>query len=73
MKSPLTSGGGADHWSSVGAGRGGVIAVLCKMHWAGLSEPSWEQEMDPPPSRSHILRYWAGTPDQPRQPNRLYR
>ena len=24
-------------------------------------------------SRSHILRYWAGTPDQHRQPNHLYR
>ena len=24
-------------------------------------------------SRSHILRYWAGTPDQYRQTNRLYR
>ena len=24
-------------------------------------------------SRSHILRYWAGTPDQHRQPNLLYR
>ena len=24
-------------------------------------------------SSSHILRYWARTPDQRRQPNRLYR
>ena len=24
-------------------------------------------------SRSHILRYWAGTPDQHRQINRLHR
>ena len=24
-------------------------------------------------SRTHILRYWAGTPDQHRQTNRLYR
>ena len=23
-------------------------------------------------SRSHIVRYWAGTPDQRRQTNRLY-
>ena len=38
-------------------GRGGVIAVLCKTHWAGLSEPSWEREMDLHLSRSHILRY----------------
>ena len=37
-------------------GRGGVIAVLYKTHWAGLSEPSWEREMDLHLSRSHILR-----------------
>ena len=54
-------------------GRGGVIAVLYKTHWVGLSEPSWEREMDLHLSRSHILRYWAGTPDQHRQANRLYR
>ena len=47
-------------------GRGGVIPVLYKTHWAGLSEPSWEREMDLPLSRSHILRYWTGTPDQHR-------
>ena len=38
-------------------GRGGVIAVLYKTHWAKLSEPSWEREMDLHLSRSHILRY----------------
>ena len=54
-------------------GRGGVITVLYKTHLAGLSEPSWEREMDLHLSRSHILRYWAGTPDQHRQPIRLYR
>ena len=26
-------------------GRGGVIAVLYKTHWVGLSEPSWEREI----------------------------
>ena len=41
-------------------GRGGVIAVLYKTHWVGLSEPSWEREMDLQLSRTHILRYWAG-------------
>ena len=51
--------------------RGGVIAVLYKTNWVGLSEPSWEREMNL--SRTHILRYWAGTPDQHRQTNRLYR
>ena len=30
-------------------GRGGVIAVLYKTHWAGLSEPSWERETNGPP------------------------
>ena len=54
-------------------GRGGVIAVLYKTHWAGLSEPSWKREMNLHLSRSLILRYWAGTPDQHRQTNRLYR
>ena len=53
-------------------GRGGVIAVLYKTNWAGLSEPSWEREIDLYLSRPHILRYWAGTPDQHRQTNRLY-
>ena len=45
-------------------GRSGVIAVLYKMHLAGLSEPYWGREMDIHLSRSDILRYWAGTPDQ---------
>ena len=54
-------------------GRGGVIAVLHKTHWVGLSEPSWEREMDLELSRTHILRYWAETPDYHRQTNRLYR
>ena len=54
-------------------GRGGVVAVLYKTHWAGLSEPSWEREMDLHLSRSHILRYWARTLDQHRQTKRLYR
>ena len=54
-------------------GRGGVIVVLYKTHWAGLSEPSWEREMGLHLSLSHILRYWAETLDQHRQTNRLYR
>ena len=54
-------------------GRGGVIEVLYKTQWEGPSEPSWEREMDLHLSRSHILRYWAGPPDQHRQTNRLYR
>ena len=54
-------------------GRASVIAVLYKTHRAGLSKPSWEREMDLHLSRSHILRYWAGTPDQHRQINHLYR
>ena len=54
-------------------GRGGVIAVLNKMHWAGLSESSWARETDLHLSRPHMLRCWDGTPDQHRQTNRLYR
>ena len=38
-------------------GRGGVITALYKTHWAGLSEPSWEREMDLRLPRLHILRY----------------
>ena len=47
--------------------------MLFKTHWAGLSEPSWERKMDLQLSRTHILRYWAGTPDQHRQLKRFYR
>ena len=54
-------------------GRGGVIAALYKTHYVGPSEPSWEREMDLQLSRTHISRYWAGTPEQHRQINRLYR
>ena len=46
-------------------GQDGVIAVLYKTHWAGLSEPSWEREMDLHLSRSRILRYLAGTTAKP--------
>ena len=45
-------------------GRGGVIAVLYRTRWSGFSEPSWEREIDLHLSRCHIMRYWAGTPDQ---------
>ena len=38
-------------------GRGGFIAVLYKTHWVGISEPSWEREMDLHLYRAHILRY----------------
>ena len=44
-------------------GRGGVIGVPYKTHWAGLSEPSWESKKDLHLSGSHILRYWAGNQD----------
>ena len=54
-------------------GRGGVIAVLYETHWKGLLRPSWEREMDLQHSRSLILKYWAGTPNQHRQTNRRYR
>ena len=54
-------------------GRGGVIAVMYKTQWTGLSGPSWEPEMDLQLFRHEILRYWAGTPNQHRQTNRLHR
>lgn len=54
-------------------GRGGFIKVVYKTHWAGLSEPPWGRDMDRQLSRTHLLRYWAGNPDQHRQINRLYR
>ena len=41
-------------------------------HWAGLSRPSWEWEMDLHLSRQQILLHWAGTPNHHRQTNRLY-
>ena len=53
-------------------GRGGVIAVVYDTHWTGLSGPSWQREMDLQLFLHEILRYWAGTPNQHRQPNRLY-
>ena len=53
--------------------RGGFITVLDKTHWMALSEPSSERGMDLQHSRNHNVRYWAGTPDQPRQTNRLCR
>ena len=43
------------------------------MHWTGLSRPSWEREIDLQLSCDARLRYWVGTPNQPRQTNRLYR
>ena len=54
-------------------GRGGVIAVMYETHWTGLSGLSWEREIDLQLFRHEILRYWAGTPNQHRQTNRLYR
>ena len=42
-------------------------------HWVGLSEPSWERKIDLQLSRTHIFRYWTGTPDQDRLTNRLFR
>ena len=50
-------------------GRGGVIAVLYKTTWAGLSEPSWNREMDLHLSCSYILRYWAGPRTNTSKPN----
>ena len=54
-------------------GRGGVIAVLYETHWKGILQSSWEREVDLQHSRQHILYYWAGTPLQYQQENRLCR
>ena len=35
-------------------GQGGVIAVMYETHWADLSGPSWEREMDLQPFRHEI-------------------
>ena len=53
-------------------GRVGVIAVMYKTHWTGLSRLSWERETGLQLSRQQILLNWAGTPNQHRQTNRLY-
>ena len=54
-------------------GWGRVIAVLYETHWKELLQPSWERQMDLQHSQQHILHYWAGTPLQHQQANRLYR
>ena len=46
---------------------------MYETHWTGLFRTPWEQEMDLQLSRQQILLYWAGTPKQHRQTNRLYR
>ena len=51
----------------------GVLAVMYKTHWSGLSSPSWKHVQDLQHRRLHILRHWPGTPAQHRQSNRLYR
>ena len=47
--------------------------MLYKTHWAGLSESFWGRELGLHLSHPHLLCYWAGTPGQHRQTNRLYR
>ena len=46
---------------------------MYETHLSGLSRPSWEREVNLQLFRDNILRYWAGTPNQHRQTNRLYR
>ena len=49
------------------------MAVMCETHWTGLSRPSWERGMDLQFFCQEIIsRYWAGTPNQHRQTNRMY-
>ena len=47
--------------------------MMYETHWIGLSRPPWEREMDLQLSRQQILLYWAGTPNQQRRTNHLYR
>ena len=54
-------------------GRGGVITVMYETRWTGLSGPSWEREMELQLFRYEIVCCWAGTPNQHRLTNRLYR
>ena len=53
-------------------GRDGVIEVMYETHWTGLSRPSWERETNLQLLPQQILLYWAGTPNQHRQADRLY-
>ena len=46
---------------------------MYETHWAGLSRLFWERETDIQLSRHAILRYWADTPNQHHQTDRLYR
>ena len=54
-------------------GRGGVIAILYKTHWAGLLSPSWARELDLQHVRRYILLCCPGQSTQHCQTNRLYR
>ena len=47
--------------------------MIYETHWTGLSRPSWKRELDLQLCRHEVLRYWTGTPNKHRQPNRLYR
>ena len=47
--------------------------MMYETHWTCLSGSSWEREKDLQLFRHKILRYWAGTPNQHRQTNRLCR
>lgn len=46
---------------------------MYEMHCTGLSRPSLERAMKLHLSRREYLRYWAGSPNQHRQTNCLYR
>ena len=64
---------GEDHRTPIGSrsrwDHGGDV----RAHWTAFCRPSWEREMDLQLSHHEILRYWAGTPNQHHQANRLYR
>ena len=46
---------------------------MYETHGTGLPGPSWEREIDLQRFGHEVSRYWAGTPNQHRPTNRLYR
>ena len=53
-------------------GRGGKIAVMYLVRWAGFTRSSWERESDLVHFRSAILDFWTGKPKQEGAGNQKY-
>ena len=54
-------------------GRVGAIAVMYETHWMGLGGPGSGKWTSSSISMIYYAMYWAGTPNQHHQTNRLYR